>query len=143
MPRPPIQHHKVVHTIALSPELEEKIDSVLDRVTIHRAIQAGGEAVKGAVSHPAGYIGVVGAIIIALHTIPGISDVIINLEKQAAEATGRTVEEVVKGGWRSVTEGSAARNENERAMYERWINDLWNTIRGLFIGGAAAPPPQP
>ena len=118
--------------IALSPELEEKIDVVLDRLTIHRAIQAGGEAVKGALGHPAGYLGVVGAVVIALHTIPGISEFIINLEKKAAEATGRAVERVVKDGWKAVSEGSAARSSDEREMYERWINDLWNAIRGLF-----------
>ncbi len=57
MPRPPIQHHK--HIISFAPEVEEFLEKALDRVTIHKAIGAGGEALKGALSHPVGYLGIV------------------------------------------------------------------------------------
>ncbi len=34
------------------------MDKALDRVTLHKGIRAGGEILKGALSHPVGYIGI-------------------------------------------------------------------------------------
>lgn len=40
MGRPPIQHHKIVHTIALSPETEEFLDKALDRYAVVSPVRA-------------------------------------------------------------------------------------------------------
>ncbi len=130
MGRPPIQHHK--HIFSFSPEVEVFLDKALDRVTLHKSIRAGGEALKGALSHPVGYLSVIGAVILAAHTIPGLRDIVIEFEKVQAEAAGEAVEDFVKTGWKNVTAGSAARTEEEREMYGRWINDLWNGIKWVF-----------
>ncbi len=58
--RPPVQHIKHVHVIALSPGLEEKIDTVTERFVMGKGLRAVGEAVKGLLSHPAGLILVAG-----------------------------------------------------------------------------------
>ncbi len=124
--RPPIQHHRLLLT------LPDDWEDVADRVEKIVIIRAAGGALRGALSHPAGYLSVVGAIILAAHTIPGIREVVIGFEKTQAEAAGVAIETYVKSGWKSVTEGSAARTDEERQMYERWINDLWNGIKWAF-----------
>ncbi len=130
MPRPPIQHHK--HIISFDPAAEELVRDLKDAYLQVHGIRAAGRALQGALSHPVGYLSVVGAIILAAHTLPGIRDVVIGFEKKQAEAAGVAVETFVKTGWKSVTEGSAARTEDEREMYEQWINDLWSGIKWAF-----------
>ncbi len=130
MPRPPIQHHK--HIISFDPGAEALIRDLKDTYLQVHGIRAAGRALQGALSHPAGYLSIVGAIILAVHTIPGIREAVIGFEKKQAEAAGQAVETFVKTGWKSVTEGSAARTDEERQMYERWINDLWNGIKWAF-----------
>ncbi len=130
MGRPPIQHHK--HIISFDPAAEALVRDLKDAYLQVHGIRAAGTVLQGAVSHPLGYLSVVGAIILAAHTIPGIRDIVIGFEKKRAEATGAAVEDFVKTGWRSVPEGSAARTNEEREMYERWIEDLWNTIKWAF-----------
>ncbi len=58
--RPPIQHIKHVHTIALSPELEEKIDGLREAFIIGNGARAAGVAAKGILSHPAGLVTLTG-----------------------------------------------------------------------------------
>ncbi len=130
MPRPPIQHHK--HIISFDPAAEVLVRDLMDAYRRVHGIKAAGRALQGALSHPAGYLSVTGAVILAAHTIPGIREIVIGFEKKQAEAAGRAVEEFVKTGWRSVTEGSAARNAAEREMYEQWIDDLWKGIQWAF-----------
>ena len=128
MGRPPIQHHKVVHTIALSPETEEVLDRVLDRWTINRVIGAGGEIIEGATSHPLGYLGVVGAVIIALHTIPGIRELVVKFEKELADSANEATETFLKNLWGGTTPTAEANFD----AWERWRNNLWDSLRGLF-----------
>ncbi len=130
MPRPPIQHHK--HIISFDPAAEELVRDLKDTYLQVHSIKAAGRAFQGALSHPAGYLSIVGAIILAAHTIPGIREAVVGFEKKQAEAAGIAVETFVKTGWKSVTEGSAARTTDEREMYERWINDLWDAIQWVF-----------
>ncbi len=113
--------------------LEEQLTGLKQAFVIGKATRSMGEVLKGAVSHPAGYLSVMGALIIAAHTIPGLRDVIIKAETEAAEAAGMAVESFVKTGWRNVTQASAARTEEEREMYEGWISSLWNGIRNYFV----------
>ncbi len=127
MGRPPIQHHK--HIISFDPAAEALVRDLKEAYLQAHGIKAAGRVLRGALSHPVGYLGIRGAIVLAAHTLPGIRDVVIGFEKKQAKAAGVAVEEFVKTGWKSVTEGSAARTEDEREMYERWINDLWNGIK--------------
>ncbi len=112
--------------------LEEQLDGLKQAFIVGKVSRSVGEVLKGAVSHPAGYLSVTGALIIGAHTIPGIREIVVGFEKKQAEAAGVAIETFVKTGWKSVTEGSAARTEDEREMYERWINDLWNGIKWVF-----------
>ncbi len=112
--------------------LSDELDELKQTFIIGKTARSVGEVLKGAVSHPAGYLSVIGALILAAHTIPGLRDIVVKLEKDAAEAAGEAIEDFLKTGWKNVTEGSAARTESEREMYERWIDDLWNGIKWLF-----------
>ncbi len=112
--------------------LEEQLNGLKQAFIAGKVSRSVGDALKGALSHPAGYLSILGAVILAAHTIPGVREIVVGFEKKQAEAAGVAVETFVKTGWKSVTEGSAARTEDEREMYERWINDLWNGIKWAF-----------
>ncbi len=128
--------NEMLHTLEIEEEtrdwLEEQLSGLKQTFVLGKTARSAGEVLKGVVSHPAGYLSVIGALIILAHTIPGIRDFVAKLEAEAAEAAGVAVEEFVKTGWRNVTEGSAARTVEERLMYERWIEDLWKGIQWLF-----------
>ncbi len=109
--------------------IEEKILPLVLQVPVVKAV---GESLRGALSHPTGYLSVVGAIILAAHTIPGLREIIVGLETAAAEAVGRSVETFVRDSWRAVSEASEARSEEERQMYEEWIAALWRAIEPAF-----------
>ncbi len=138
-PRPPTPEfrlNKVYHVLNI-PEAEqefirETVKDLKDAYLQVHGIKAAGRVLQGALSHPVGYLSVIGAIIIAAHTIPGVRDAVVAFEKKQAEAAGVAVEEFVKTGIRNVTEGSAARTEDERLMYEQWIDSLWDGIRWVF-----------
>ncbi len=130
MPRPPIQH--VRHFLVIDDGTQDLIRELKDAYLQVHGIKAAGRALAGALSHPVGYLSILGAVIFALHTIPGVRDVVVKFEKEQAEAAGQATEEFVKNTWRSVSEGSAARTENEREMYEGWIQSLWNGIKWVF-----------
>ncbi len=127
----------MVHTLEIEEDtrdwLEEQFDGLKQAFVVGKVSRSVGDALKGALSHPVGYLSVIGGVIIALHTIPGIRDVVIEFEKKQAEATGEILEIYVKNTWRSVSQSSAARTEDERQMYEGWINSLWNAVRGYFV----------
>ncbi len=77
--RPPVQHIKHVHVLSLSPELEEKIDSIQETFIKGKALRAVGEAAKGVLSHPAGLIAVAGIWITVMLTIrPGALGAVVN-----------------------------------------------------------------
>ncbi len=109
--------------------IEEKILPLVVQVPIVKAV---GQTLGGALSHPTGYLSVVGAIVLAAHTIPGLRELVVGLETKAAEAVGRSVETFVKDSWRAVSEASEARTEEERQMYEEWIAALWRSIQWAF-----------
>ncbi len=109
--------------------IEEKILPLVLQVPIVKAV---GQSLRGALSHSTGYLSIVGAIILAAHTIPGLRELVIGLETAAAEAVGRSVETFVRDSWRAVSEASEARSEEEREMYEEWIAALWRAIEPAF-----------
>ncbi len=109
--------------------IEENILPLVVQVPIVKAV---GQSLGGALSHPTGYLSVVGAIILAAHTIPGLRELVVGLETAAAEAAGRAIETQVKESWRAVSEASEARSEEERQMYEEWIAALWRAIEPAF-----------
>ncbi len=134
MPKKPL--NKVYHVLNI-PEKEqafirETVEALKDAYLQVHGIKAAGRVLAGALSHPVGYLGVVGAVVLAAHTIPGLREIVIAFEKKQAEAAGEAVEDFVKTGWKSVTEGSAARTAGEREMYEKWIDDLWKAIKWVF-----------
>ena len=112
--------------------IEEQLEGLKETFIAGKAARSAGEILKGAVSHPAGYLSVIGALIVAAHTIPGLKEVVTKLEKDAAEAAGMVVDDFVKTGIRNVTEASSARSRDEREMYEEWVNGLWSFIRSAF-----------
>lgn len=60
--RPPVQHIKHVHTIALSPETEELLTETKNAFIAAKGIRAIGEAAKGVLSHPAGLAAVLSGL---------------------------------------------------------------------------------
>ncbi len=132
MGRPPVQHLKHVHVLALSPEVEEFLIKALDRLTIHRTIQAGGEALKGALSHPAGYLSVLAGVLIAAHTLPIIGPAIVEAEKKAADAAGKAVETYVKDTWTTIARGAEEQREEQREAQGEWVNSIWEAIKWVF-----------
>ncbi len=113
--------------------LGEQLDGLKQAFIVGKVSRSAGDALKGALSHPVGYLSVIGGVIIALHTIPGIREIVIEFEKKQAEAAGEIIEIYVKNTWRSISQSSAARTESEREMYEGWINSLWSAVRGYFV----------
>ncbi len=102
MGRPPIQHHK--HIISFSPEVEEFLDRALDRVTLHKGIRAGGEALKGALSHPVGYVGIsllIAGVAIAFRggdttrSVQNIETAFLKLTPEEANAFKKGVQSIV------------------------------------------------
>ena len=54
MPRPPIQHHKLI--ISLAPETLEALEDLQETFIKGKALRAAGEAVEGLTSHPGGLL---------------------------------------------------------------------------------------
>ncbi len=90
MGRPPIQHHKLI--ISFDEDAKEVIEEVRHTFLLGKVSRAVGEATKGLLSHPVGYLGIIGAIVLAAHTIPGIREIVIGFEKKQAKAAGVAVE---------------------------------------------------
>ncbi len=112
--------------------IEEQLNGLKQAFVVGKVSRSVGDALKGALSHPVGYLSILGGVLISLHTLPLIGPAVVEAERKAAEAAGKTIESFVKDTWRSVSASSERRNEEERAMYERWLNDIWNALRWTF-----------
>ncbi len=103
--RPRVQHIKHVHVIALSPKLEEKIDSIREAYILNRLGGRTIEAIGRAASHPVGFAVVSGAIIALLIKLGLMKDEIAAIQELAegtASAFGKAAEEadfILKRAW--------------------------------------------
>ena len=69
MPRPPIQHHKLI--ISFDRDAKEVIEDVLDRATQLVGIRAAGEAAEGLLSNPSLSFLVTGGVLAGVAAISG------------------------------------------------------------------------
>ena len=112
--------------------LSEELDELKQTFIIGKVSRSTGEIVKGIVGHPAGLAAGLAAIAIGAHTIPGIREIVVGIERQAAEAAGESVEVFVRQGLQGIAEGSVERSREEKSMYEGWVDAIWNAIKGAF-----------
>lgn len=131
MPRPPIQHHK--HIISLAPETLEAIESVRQTFLLGKVARTVGEAAKGVLGHPVGFIAVVGpliAFLIAYFHKAGE-------EEGAIGIAGRDLERE----WINMILGALPVTDEAR---DNAVNNLLGAIRTIRkLLGLTAPPPPP
>lgn len=131
--RPPVQHIKHVHTIALSPEVEEKLDLIIQAQLASRGISSLGRFFGSLASHPAG-----------LAVIAGIA-AYIGIRLGALGAARSAAEDAQVSFWQSVAAiggadqsqqaqlGTAIRKANELAREKlKEVPVIGEPISGLL-----------
>ena len=109
--RPPVQHIKHVHTLALSPELEEAIGELQETYLKGRIVSALGRATRGLLSHPAG-IGAIAAVIAAIwFFLLGGRQAIEEKGRELSDAAIDVLANITTGAYIGVTGGIALNRE--------------------------------